>query len=79
MDSVNISQLKTYPAKIISQSDDYPIVVEKRNQVKAYLIGKDLFEKIVTYLEDSMDRKIIKETDFSKSKDFEKVAKRLGI
>lgn len=79
MNSVSISQLKTNPAKAIMQSDDYPVAVEKRNKVKAYLIGKDLYEKLIAYIEDYIDKKTIEKTDFSKGKDFESVAKELSI
>lgn len=79
MDAVSISQLKTHPSKAISQSVDYPVAVEKRSKVKAYLVGKDLFEKIISYLEDYSDRKAVEKTDFSKGRDFEAVAKDLNI
>ncbi|MBL7159505.1 type II toxin-antitoxin system Phd/YefM family antitoxin [Candidatus Microgenomates bacterium] len=79
MDSVSVSELKINPSRVIKQALDYPVAVEKRNQVKAYLLGKELYEKIVTYIEDYLDRKTTKETDFSKGKDFEKVAQELGI
>lgn len=77
--SISISQLKIHPAKIISQAADHPLVVKSRNQVKAYLLGKELFEKIVGFMEDYIDRKAVKETSFSKGRDFEKVAAELGI
>lgn len=79
MDSVSISQLKTYPSKAVARSFDYPVAVEKRNKVKAYLIGKELYDKIITYIEEYIDRKSIEETDFTKGRDFEEVAKELGI
>lgn len=79
MDSVSISKLKVNPSKIINQALDYPVAVEKRNQVKAYLIGKELYEKIIAYIEDCLDKLAVKNTDFSKGKDFEKVARELGI
>ncbi|MFC1726969.1 type II toxin-antitoxin system Phd/YefM family antitoxin [Patescibacteria group bacterium] len=79
MNSVSISQLKARPAKAISQAADYPLAVEKRNQVKAYLVGKELYEKMVAYIEDFIDRSAVAKTDFSKGKDFEKVAKELGL
>jgi PHD/YefM family antitoxin component YafN of YafNO toxin-antitoxin module len=79
MNSVSISQLKTHPSKAIAGALDYPVAVESRNKVKAYLIGKDLYEKIASYIEDHVDRKAIEETDFSKGEDFEKVAQELGI
>ncbi len=79
MTAVSISQLKINPSEIIKQSFDYPVAVEKRNKVKAYLVGKELFEKIISYLEDYLDKKTIKETDFRKGRDFDKVASELGI
>lgn len=79
MTTVSISELKTRPSKIISESIDYPVAVENRNKIKAYLIGKDLFEKIIDYLENYIDTKAVEETDFSRGKDFEKVARDLGI
>lgn len=79
MSTVSISQLKTNPAKAISQSEDYPVAVEKRNKVQAYLVGKDLYEKLVAALEDFTDGEAVRSTDFSKSRDFEKVAQDLGI
>lgn len=79
MDTVTISQLKTHPSKVIAKSFDYPVAVEKRNEVKAYLIGKELYEKIVRLIEDYIDKTVVKKTDFSKGRDFEAVAKELGI
>ncbi len=79
MNTISISQLKINPSKAIGEALDYPIAVENRNKVEAYLLGKDLYEKIVSFMEDFIDRKAIDETDFKKGKDFEKVAKELNI
>lgn len=79
MNNVSISQLKTSPSKIISQAADYPIVIESRNKAKAYLVGKELYEKIVSFIEDYIDKAAFKKTDFSQGRDFEKVAEELGI
>jgi len=79
METVTISQLKSQPSKIIGSALDYPVAVAKRTQIKAYLIGKELYEKIVSLLEDYIDKTIVKKTDFRKGRDFEKVAKQLGI
>ena len=79
MTTISISQLKTNPAAAIDQAIDYPLAVLNRSQVKAYLIGKDLFEKLLDYLEDAADRKIIAKTDFSKGESLDKVAKELGL
>ena len=79
MDTISISDLKTHPSKIIAQALDYPVAVEKRNKVQAYLIGKDLYDKLVAYIEDFIDKKAVSQADLSKGKDFEKVAQELGI
>ena len=79
MTYVSISELKTNPAEVISASLDYPIAIQKRNKVQAYLVGKDLFDQMVLQLEDAVDRLAVEETDFSKGEDFETVAKELGL
>lgn len=79
MISISVSQLKTNPSAAILQSLDYPLAIESRNKVKAYLIGKDLYEKIVSFVEDYIDTSAVEKTDFSKGRDFEEVVKNLGI
>lgn len=79
MNTISISQLKVNPSKAIGEALDYPVAVENRNKVEAYLLGKDLYEKIVSFIEDSIDRKAVEDADFKKGKDFEKVAKELNI
>ena len=79
MHNISISQLKVNPAKFIGLAYDYPLAVENRNKVQAYLVGKNLFEKIVDYLENHLDQNMISQTDFKKGKDFEEVATKLGI
>ncbi len=79
MNTVSISQLKISPSKAISLAEDYPLAIGNRNQVKAYLLGKDLYEKIASYIEDYLDRLAIDSADFSKGDDLEKVAKELGV
>lgn len=79
MTTISVSELKANPAAAINQALDYPLAVLSRSKVKAYLVGKDLFEKLLDYLEDMADRKVIAKTDFSKGRDFEEVAKELGL
>jgi len=79
MTNISISQLKMNPAAAISSAQDYPLAVQNRNTTEAYLVGKSLFERLVLYLEDVEDRKVIEKTDFSKGRDFEDIAKELGI
>jgi PHD/YefM family antitoxin component YafN of YafNO toxin-antitoxin module len=79
MTSISISQLKVNPSKAISSADDYPVAIEKHNKVAAYLLGKDLFNDFIEYIENKVDTKSVKDTDFSKGTDFEEFAKELGI
>lgn len=79
MNNISISQLKVNPSKFIGLAGDYPVAVEKRNKIQAYLVGKNLFEKIVDYLENYIDQKAIEQTDFKKGRDFEKIASQLRI
>ena len=79
METATISQLKSQPSKIISSALDYPVVITKRTQIKAYLVGKELYEKIISLLEDYIDKTVVKKTNFRKGRDFEKVAEELGI
>ena len=79
MTTTSISQLKINPTAVIRQATDYPVAVENRNTVQAYLIGKNLFEKMVSFIEDYLDTQAVKKTDFKKGKNFEKVARELGI
>ncbi len=76
---VSITQLKIHPAKIISQADDYPLVIRSRNKIKGYLLGKALFENIISYIEDYIDKKAVREADFTQGKDFERVMRDLDI
>lgn len=79
MTSISISQLKTNPASAISIADDYPLAIEKHNKITAYLLGKDLFEDFMEYIENKVDTKAVENTDFSQGRDFEDIAKELGL
>jgi len=79
MNSISISQLKVNPSHFILQANEYPIPIEKRNKVTAYLIGSSLFEKIVAYLEEKEDKAAIKTADYKKGKKFEDLAAELNI
>jgi len=79
MNIASISQLKLNPSAVIAQAMDYPVAVENRNKVQAYVIGKSLFETIIAHLEVSIDAKAVQNADFSKGKNFEVVARELGI
>jgi Phd_YefM. len=79
MSSISISQLKINPSKAIKEAADFPLAIENRNKIEAYLVGRQLYEKIVSYIEDFVDRRAIEETDFKKGRDFEDVAKELNL
>ena len=79
MPTISISQLKIRPSEAIREAADYPVAIQKRNKTTAYLIGKDLFENLVSYIEDLSDRRAVVQTDFKKGKNFQKVAEELGI
>ena len=79
MNTTSISQLKVNPSAVISMATDYPVAVHSRNNIQAYVIGKMLYEKMIAMLEDKIDRKAIEDADFSKGKDFETIAKSLGL
>jgi antitoxin StbD len=79
MNTISVSQLKVNPSAVISQATDYPVAVENRNKVQAYLVGKNLYEKMVSFIENYLDAAAVKQTNFAKSRDFEKVAQELGI
>ncbi len=79
MTTISISQLKIRPSGAIRAALDYPVAIKNRNKVKAYLVGKDPYEKIIAYIEDYIDGRTVEKTDFRKGKDFEEVAEELGI
>jgi antitoxin StbD len=79
MNTISISELKVNPSSVIDQAVDYPIAVENRNKVTAYLMGKDLYERLMLFLEDVVDKNAVNTTDFTKGKNFEKVARDLDI
>lgn len=79
MDTISISQLKMNPSKAIGMAVDYPVAVDKRGKTEAYIVGKNLYDRLLLYIENFIDKKVIEATDYKKGVDFEKVAKELGI
>jgi PHD/YefM family antitoxin component YafN of YafNO toxin-antitoxin module len=79
MNVVTVSELKANPAKAINKAANVPLAIQKRNKTKAYLVGKELFEKIVALIEESQDIDQVEAADYSKGRDFEDVAEELGI
>ena len=59
MNSISISDLKINPSKAIDFATDFPLAIQNRNKVKAYLLGKDLYEKMVSYIENMIDKEYL--------------------
>lgn len=79
MTTATISQVKINPMAVFNTAVDFPVQIQNRNKTAGYFVGKDLFEKMINYLEDIEDAKVIARTDFNKSTNFEDLAKELGI
>lgn len=79
MNTVSISHLKTNPSRVISQASDFPISVSSRNKTLGYLVGKDLFEKMILMLEDKVDQNAVEADNINLGKDFESITSELGI
>jgi len=79
MTYVSISDLKTNPASIISNALVYPVAIQKRSKTQAYLVGKDIFEKLVAQMEDIIDAKAVREANFDDVVPLEKVVAELGL
>ncbi len=79
MTTATISQVKINPMAVFSRAIDFPIQIQNRNKTAGYFVGTELFERIIEYLEDIEDKKVIDKTDFSKGTKFEDLAKELGI
>ena len=79
MNNISIYQLKMNPSKAIKSAVDYPLAVASRNKVKAYLEGKDLYEKMLLYIEEYIDAEAVRGADVKKGRDFEEVVEELGI
>jgi hypothetical protein len=79
MTSVSITALKANPSSAISASFDYPVAIKNREKVQSYLIGKVLFEKMVSFIEDNIDQKAVKEADYKNAVSLDDVIKDLGL
>ncbi|KKT66747.1 MAG: Prevent-host-death protein [Candidatus Woesebacteria bacterium GW2011_GWA2_44_33] len=79
MTSVSISELKKNPASIFADAEDYPIAVLKRNKTTGYVVSKAMFEKMIEFVEDALDREVIAKTNFSKGTNLDEVLEELGL
>jgi antitoxin StbD len=59
--SVSVTELKRNFADIIRQADDGAIAVLNHNKPEAYLLPARMYERLMAYLEDLEDIKIVQE------------------
>lgn len=79
MNVVNITELKANPSAVLSSANEFPVAVKNRNKTAGYVVGKDIFEKLVSYVEDYIDRKAVREADYKKGIPLSDVIKELGL
>lgn len=59
--SVSVTELKRNFSEIMSQADDGAIAVLNHNRPEAYLLPALMYERLMAYLEDLEDIKLIQE------------------
>ena len=61
--AVSVTELKRNYAGILKQADDGPIAVLNHNRPEAYLLPAGHYERLMTYLEDLEDAKLVRDRD----------------
>lgn len=59
--AVSVTELKRNYADILKQADDAPIAVLNHNRPEAYLLPASHYERLMAYLEDLEDAKLVRE------------------
>ena len=59
--TVSVTELKRNFAEIIQQADDSPIAILNHNRPEAYLLPAAHYERLLAYLEDPEDAKVVQE------------------
>lgn len=59
--SVSVTELKRNYASIIKDADDSPVAVLNHNRPEAYLLPAEHYERLMSYLEDLEDAKLVRE------------------
>lgn len=59
--SVSVTELKRDYANILRQADDNPVAVLNHNRPEAYLLPASHYERLMAYLEDMEDAKLVRE------------------
>lgn len=59
--TVSVTELKRNLADILKQADDCPVAVLNHNRPEAYLLPAAHYEKLMAYLEDLEDAKLMRD------------------
>ena len=59
--TVSVTDLKWNFAQIIKQSDDCPVAILNHNRPEAYLVPANHYERLMAYLEELEDAKLLQE------------------
>lgn len=59
--SVSVTELKRDYANILRQADDNAVAVLNHNRPEAYLLPASHYERLMAYLEDMEDAKLVRE------------------
>ncbi len=59
--TVSVTELKRNFAGILKQADDCPVAVLNHNRPEAYLLPAAHYERLMAYLEDLEDAKLVRE------------------
>jgi len=59
--TVSVTELKRNFAGILKQADDCPVAILNHNRPEAYLLPAAYYERLMAYLEDMEDAKLVRE------------------
>ena len=59
--TVSVTELKRNFAEIIQQADDSPVAILNHNRPEAYLLPAAHYERLLAYMEDLEDAKLVQE------------------
>ena len=59
--AVSVTELKRNYAGILKQAEDEPVAVLNHNRPEAYLLPASHYERLMAYLEDLEDAKLVRE------------------
>ncbi|MFO7727448.1 MAG: type II toxin-antitoxin system Phd/YefM family antitoxin [Desulfonatronovibrio sp.] len=59
--TVSVTELKRNFAQILKQADDCPVAILNHNRPEAYILPAAYYERLMAYLEDLEDAKLVRE------------------